>query len=165
MFVVLLADAIKTFFECDYFYDVQIHPVQIVFVGIGKNTAAAAMAFEMCYNLIMNWGLAKEGRAQKQAYYVGVATGLLDLATLEKERAEQEEKKEQQQKGQSQIMLYDADAIAEEYLRSKYPDVVQASMHGLAISDMGAYEEGIEDSKQISVRGKRLRSGEFKDTT
>lgn len=157
--MILLADAMKTFFECDYFYDAQIHPIQVVFVGIGKNTAAAAMAFEMCHNLIMNWGLAKEGRAQRKAYYVGVATGLLDLATLEKKKAGQERKAEQEQKGQSQIKLYDADLIAEEYLQSKYPDVVQTNGNGFTILDMGAYAEGIEDSKQISVRGKRLRDG------
>jgi len=54
-FVNSLSYAMQTFFDCKS-YSTRIYTsVEWTFYGIAENTIAAAMAFEMAYNLIIEW--------------------------------------------------------------------------------------------------------------
>ncbi len=56
----------------------------LAFYSIASNTAAAEMAFEMAYNLILKWSLLKNGNSSKHSYSTGVADPLYHLAWEEK---------------------------------------------------------------------------------
>jgi hypothetical protein len=49
-----LAHAMGVFFDCKSYHGTRIRSQEYVFYGIANNTASAAMAFEICYNLIIN---------------------------------------------------------------------------------------------------------------
>jgi hypothetical protein len=79
-----LASAMCVFFDCKCYSTGKPSSFEWTFYGIASNTAAAAMAFEMTYNLILNWSMLKKGRSIKSSYNTGVADGLYDLAQEEK---------------------------------------------------------------------------------
>jgi hypothetical protein len=57
-----LADAMCIFFDCESYSCRFQTSVQWTFYGISSNTAAAAMAFEMTYNLILDWATLRDNR-------------------------------------------------------------------------------------------------------
>ncbi len=77
--------AMQTFFDCLSYSTGFVSKTEYTFYGIAGNTAAAAMAFEMVYNLILNWSMLKIGVSTKFSYCAGVAQGLYRLAQKEKE--------------------------------------------------------------------------------
>ncbi len=76
--------AIQTFFDCKSYSEGFVSKIEYTFFGIVANTAAAAMAFEMVYNLILHWSMLKIGVSTKFSYCTGVAQGLYRLAVKEK---------------------------------------------------------------------------------
>ena len=52
------------------------------FYGIANNTEAAAMTFEMAYNLILKSSMLKNGASTKHSYSMGVADGLYRLCSF-----------------------------------------------------------------------------------
>ncbi|KAF7318293.1 DUF2786 domain-containing protein [Mycena chlorophos] len=57
--------------------------------GLAEQTVTAALAFEMCYNLIVVWALKPEvgtGVHHRNSYCTGIADGLYKMAATEKER-------------------------------------------------------------------------------
>ena len=81
-----LAMAMNTFFDCQSYH--QFTParnsLEMTFFGVAHNTTAAAMAFEMCFNLISQWAMEKHGKSAKHSYSLGVAEGLCDIANSQK---------------------------------------------------------------------------------
>jgi hypothetical protein len=64
--------------------------IEWTFYGIAENTAAAAIAFEMAYNLIVEWARPYRGIGSRNSYCLGVSQELYFIAEAEK-RAEQRE--------------------------------------------------------------------------
>jgi hypothetical protein len=80
----IFASAMCIFFDCKVYSSRKLSSFEWTFYGIASNTAAAAMAFEMTYNLILNWSMLKKGTSAKHSYNTGVADGLYHLAQEEK---------------------------------------------------------------------------------
>lgn len=91
-FVNVLASAMCTFFDCKYFSTDCHTKITWTFYGIASNTVAAAMAFEMVHNLILEWAMKYKGGSATFCYRLGVADGLGKMADREK-KAELEEVK------------------------------------------------------------------------
>jgi hypothetical protein len=85
-FVERLATAICTFFDCKSFSTDLYTSVDWTFFGIADNTVAAAAAFEMAHNLILEWACAYKGGGPTFSYRLGVADGLRSMANLEKRK-------------------------------------------------------------------------------
>lgn len=84
-FVERLAAAMCTFFDCkSYSSDFGIY-IDWTFFGIASNTIAAAMAFEMAHNLILDWACHYKGGPSAFSYQIGVADGLRKMAKREKQ--------------------------------------------------------------------------------
>lgn len=90
-----LATAMNEFFDCKSFSVARGSSLDWTFYGISSNTAVAAMAFEMAYNLILTWSLSKKGVSVRHSYCLGVAKGLYEIAREEK-RVEREKAKERE---------------------------------------------------------------------
>jgi hypothetical protein len=97
-FVDTAVHAMEKFFDCKSFSTKYYFPktsIEWTFYGIAENTVAAAMAFEMVYNLIVEWARSHRGRSASYSYCTGVADGLYRTAvkekSLEEERARQAE--------------------------------------------------------------------------
>ena len=140
--------AMNNFFDCKSYHTARANSYDHVFYGISKNTAAAAMAFEMCYNLILNWALSKTGVSAKHSYCLGVANGLGELA--------EQEKKAWIANNGLQLIVADGNKVAEDYLQAQNRKLRKGRKMTSA-KDMAAYKDGQKDSKKIDVRGKRLQ--------
>jgi hypothetical protein len=79
-----LASAMCVFFDCKSYSTARSTSFEWTFYGIASNTAAAAMAFEMTYNLILAWSMLKKGISTRHSYCKGIADGLYHLAKEEK---------------------------------------------------------------------------------
>lgn len=84
-FVERVATAMCTFFDCKSFSTDFGISVEWSFFGIASNTVAAAIAFEMAHNLILEWGCVYKGGAPTFSYRLGVADGLKTMANREKQ--------------------------------------------------------------------------------
>lgn len=85
-FVGKVARAMCTFFDCKCFSTDYSTHVDWIFFGIANNTAAAAMAFVMAHNNILEWACAYKGGTPTFSYRLGVADGLVAMANREKSR-------------------------------------------------------------------------------
>lgn len=81
-YVTELARAMEKFFDCKS-YSSQSNRMEWTFYGIAENTIAAAMTFEMAYNLICEWARSYTGIASKNSYCIGVAEELHRTARRE----------------------------------------------------------------------------------
>lgn len=79
-----LATAMRIFFDCKCYSINQQASIGWTFYGIATNTAAAAMSFEMAFNLILHWASSKKGISTRHSYCLGVANGLITIAEIEK---------------------------------------------------------------------------------
>jgi hypothetical protein len=104
------------------------------------------MAFEMCFNLIAHWGMARKGITARHSYCIGVAAGLKSLAHEEDTR-----KKEHGM----QVMVVDGERIAEEYLAAQNIKLRKPPA-ATGPKDPEAFLNGRKDGRTIDVRGKRL---------
>ena len=85
-FVERVAKAMCTFFDCKSFSTDFGISVEWSFFGIASNTVAAAVAFEMAHNLILEWACAYKGGAPTFSYRLGVSDGLRVMANREKQK-------------------------------------------------------------------------------
>ncbi|KAF2248349.1 hypothetical protein BU26DRAFT_520046 [Trematosphaeria pertusa] len=92
-FVKELALAMTNFFDCKYYSTRNFTSMDWTFYGIAENTVAAAMGFEMAYNLISEWARPYKGNASKSSYCIGVAEELDRMARNEK-RAQEKQARE-----------------------------------------------------------------------
>lgn len=85
-FVSRLAIAMCTFFDCKTFSTDFGNSMEWTFFGIADNTVAAAAAFEMAHNLILEWACAYKGGGPTFSYRLGVADGLRAMVNWEKQK-------------------------------------------------------------------------------
>ncbi|KAJ5117485.1 hypothetical protein N7448_011117 [Penicillium atrosanguineum] len=85
-FVEIVAKAMCTFFDCKSFSTDFGISVEWSFFGIASNTVAAAVAFEMAHNLILEWACAYKGGTPTFSYRLGVSDGLRTMANREKQK-------------------------------------------------------------------------------
>jgi hypothetical protein len=90
-----VASAMMMFFDCKSYSTALKFSIEWTFYGIAPNTAAAAIAFEMAHNLILEWARGKKSAVN--SYCLGVANGLLEMAREEKRQEEREAKKREQE--------------------------------------------------------------------
>lgn len=94
--------AMKLFFNCSSYsttFDrANDHSrIDFTFYGIAENTVAAAMAFEMTYNLISEWARSYKGVGGKNSYSLGVGDELSKMAEEARQAEEEEAKKLEEQ--------------------------------------------------------------------
>ena len=85
-FTFKLAQAMCTSFDCKCYSTHGGEVVEWSFFGIASNTAAAALAFEMAHNRILDWACFYKGGIPTFSYRIGVADGLAAMAYREKQR-------------------------------------------------------------------------------
>jgi hypothetical protein len=85
-FVSKVASAMCTFFDCKCFSTDYGSSIRWTFYGIAENTVAAASAFEMAHNKILDWACSYKGGSPTFSYRIGVADGLVAMANREKKR-------------------------------------------------------------------------------
>ncbi|KAF2141630.1 uncharacterized protein K452DRAFT_298316 [Aplosporella prunicola CBS 121167] len=95
LFIGDLAWAMGKFFDVKHFSTKSrsTYSLNITFYGIASNTVLAAMAYEMAYNLILDWARPKKGIAAKNSYCLGASYGLNKMAKEEKEEEMERAKK------------------------------------------------------------------------
>lgn len=81
----------ENFFGCKS-YTTSGRSLKITLYGIAENTVTAASAFEMVYNLIVEWARPYKGQSGKNSYCYGVCDEL--WCTAEKDKEEEEERAE-----------------------------------------------------------------------
>lgn len=89
-FVDDLTFAMDGFFDCKSYSTRKYASVEWTFYGIAENTVAAAMAFEMAYNVISEWARPYKGKASKSSYCIGVAQELHRMAKVEERNQEKQ---------------------------------------------------------------------------
>ncbi|KXJ89108.1 hypothetical protein Micbo1qcDRAFT_165880, partial [Microdochium bolleyi] len=92
-YVNTLCSAMGEFFDCKYYSTAKDSSVDLTFYGIAENSVAAAMAFEMAYNLIAEWARSYKGVASKNSYCHGVCDQLWRDARRAKADEEAQAKK------------------------------------------------------------------------
>ncbi|KAJ3740806.1 hypothetical protein DFH05DRAFT_1507128 [Lentinula detonsa] len=108
--------AISRIFDVKHYTKViEKNRIAYTFYGLAPNTVSAAHAFEMVYNLIMQWRITNKeakGMNAKNAYCRGVADGLHHFSVREKKREKKEAK-------QTEIRRLEEQKKAEELQRQK----------------------------------------------
>lgn len=112
-FVGDLCLAIQTFFDTQSYTSKGSSSVTVVFYGVAQNTATAAHAFEMVFNLMLEWARPYAGRNGKNSYCVGISSGLLRLANEEKTKEEADAKKAEEDAIAARIKEEEAQRHAE----------------------------------------------------
>ncbi|KAJ1324503.1 DUF2786 domain-containing protein [Microdochium nivale] len=92
-YVNTLGHAMCDFFDCKFYSTAEILSLDLTFYGIAENSVAAAMAFEMAYNIIAEWARAYKGVASKNSYCHGVCDQLLRDAHRAKAEEEAQAKR------------------------------------------------------------------------
>lgn len=178
-----LQSAICGFFDCRCFSSQSPDVIEWTFYGIAENTVSAAMAFEMTHNLIQSWARPLHGVCARDSYCLGVAQGLKDMAKAERRRAkraakENEAKSTAAKNSQSedeiisepngtewassmQLASYRQNVakINEDVLTANNIKPYRNKVEQKGIKDQKQYEQGLEDSKKINVRGARIENG------
>ncbi|KAK8869279.1 hypothetical protein PGQ11_007857 [Apiospora arundinis] len=88
-----LAHAMGCFFDCKHYSTGYTSSVDFTFYGIAENSIAAAMSFEMAYNLIAEWARPFKGVGSKNSYCHGICDELVKTAANEKASEELRAKK------------------------------------------------------------------------
>ena len=90
-----VALAMEVFFDCKSYSSARTLSIDWTFYGIAPNTVAAALAFEMAHNLVLEWARAKKGATN--SYCLGVGGGLWEMAKEGKRQEEREAIKKEQE--------------------------------------------------------------------
>ncbi|KAJ5701852.1 hypothetical protein N7488_009400 [Penicillium malachiteum] len=94
-FVVKLARAMCTFFDCKLYTTNFRRCIKWTYYGISENTVAAARAFEMTHNQISLWACEYKGGTPSFSYSLGVVDGLGAMANREKDKELQAAKRKE----------------------------------------------------------------------
>ena len=98
-----VVNAMTIFFECGAYSTALTASLKWTFYGIAANTVAAAMAFEMAHNLILEWARGKS--KDTNSYCLGVGAGLKGIAREEKDEEKRQVKKKERQREESQRQI------------------------------------------------------------
>jgi hypothetical protein len=133
-FVTQLASAMRKFFDCKAYSTKGLYSVIWTFYGIAENTVAAAMAFEMAFNLIGEWARPYKGIASKSSYCQGVGQELNRMA--EKEILAQEKQ---------------ASETESEALRKRIEE--EEAQRKAELDRLGVPSDGVENEDTTSTNG------------
>lgn len=122
---------------------------RIKFYGVSQNTIAAAMAFEMCFNLILHWGMAFI--SDKRSYTIGLAQGLIKIADAENWARKRE--------NEGQLMVMDYRKFSREFLAAQKRKS-KKSKEPAPPKDPKALKKGEADSKKIDLKRKWIEDDE-----
>ena len=95
-------NAMQLYFDCKSYSEARTSSIEWTFYGIAPNTVAAAIAFEMTHNLILEWARGKKGATN--SYCLGVARGLWEMAREDKRQEERQAKLQEQEKMSARLM-------------------------------------------------------------
>ncbi|MCJ1264958.1 hypothetical protein MMC22_004833 [Lobaria immixta] len=163
-----LAQAMTIFFDCKCYSTARRSATTWTFYGIATNTAAAAMSFEMAYNLTLDWASSKRGGSPRHSYCLGVAEGLIKIAKTEK--ADENEKAKESE--MSKILAAEnlaQNQRAKEIDRLEYQDPEEEEKNNVSDRDSDFGDDALEnaDSENIKVEeegGTRFETGaDFED--
>ncbi|KAK3703437.1 hypothetical protein LTR37_014427 [Vermiconidia calcicola] len=146
-FVSTVGHAMNESFDCSFFTTPNRSSVECTFYGIAENTVAAAMAFEMVYNLIVEWARAHKGVGGKNSYYLGIFDELLKDARKRKADEEHQAKKDEQE------------ASAARAKRAPAYDAFEPEAMSRGDTKAPGEEAGDEDVGDFSGNPKPLSSG------
>lgn len=132
-----LSSAMTEFFDCKSYTVAESTSRDWVFYGIGVNTVAAAMSFEMAFNLVEHW--ASSLKRGKPSYRLGVADGMWNIACEEKEN---ELRRAQEQEGVKAAAAQQARAMDGNEVRSQ-----QEADRPISATQPGQRDD-IEDSQK-----------------
>ncbi|EFE43426.1 hypothetical protein TRV_01811 [Trichophyton verrucosum HKI 0517] len=120
-FVIKAAHAMQMFFDCQFYSSRKFNSIEWTFYGIAENTVAAAIAFEMVYNLISQWALAYKGVSARFNYACGVASEMARKAGLEtlNERIREEELRRQEELARLNPVQSESGPISDDQLSSQ----------------------------------------------
>lgn len=96
-FVSTLAQSMMVFFDCKSYSTRRAVGIVWTFYGIAENTAAAAQAFEMIHNKILDWACAYSGASASFSYCKGFADGLWSLAHRQKAQETEKARKQEEE--------------------------------------------------------------------
>jgi polyhydroxyalkanoate synthesis regulator phasin len=136
-----VAGAMEVFFDCKTYSTAGAWSIDWTFYGIAPNTVAAAIAFEMAHNLILEW--AREKKGVINSYCLGVGQGLLEMAKEDKRREEREARKREQDTLSARLK-------EEELQRQKELDRLNNDV-GMPDEPRVAYAAGIADNGLTSI--------------
>ncbi|KAF2717907.1 hypothetical protein K431DRAFT_196918, partial [Polychaeton citri CBS 116435] len=137
--------AMQTFFDCKSYSTGRTKYLELVFFGIGENTSAAAMAFEINYNLIVEWARPYRGIGRRNSYCIGIAGELVRMAERLKAEEEAEAKKLETDKIDEMEKKAEAGRLAQLQRLAPLTDTLDdASARGSGEDDSINGDSGIE---------------------
>ncbi|KAJ5703642.1 hypothetical protein N7493_011567 [Penicillium malachiteum] len=145
-FVVKLASAMCTFFDCKLYTTDLRCCIKWTYYGIAENTVAAARAFEMTHNQILLWACEYKGGTPSFSYSLGVADGLVAMANREKHKELQAAKRKELE--YASVKPEDAEVKTEEEQPpqpSLSPLTVSPSASPVRLSGFCQDDESMED--------------------
>lgn len=92
-YVNTLCCAMTTFFDCKTFSTRYRSSLVLTFYGIAENTVAAALGFEMIFNLACEWARPYKGIGRKNSYALGICEEMYRMAKQKKKDELAEAKK------------------------------------------------------------------------
>ncbi|PVH71040.1 hypothetical protein DL98DRAFT_435965 [Cadophora sp. DSE1049] len=176
-----LCHAMICFFDCDFYSVTTYSTLELVFYGIAENTVAAAMSFEMTYNLIAEWARPYKGIGSKNSYSLGVAEELCMMAEEEKVFEEAQAKKAERDGITAEVKKEEAEKQAQLARLAPFPKAPNklsspepatnadasagindgpAVFHDDACNTMCLDSEGTEDDEPKATPDSLDRSGE-----
>ncbi|KAI1839656.1 hypothetical protein JX265_013681 [Neoarthrinium moseri] len=108
-----LGGAMQIFFDCKSYSTGAQSSVDFTFYGIAQNSKAAAMSFEMAYNLIAEWARPYKGVRSRNSYCNGLCDELLRAAKVEKVKEEAQAEKAESDAIAARTQQEEADRAAQ----------------------------------------------------
>jgi hypothetical protein len=180
-YVDTLCHAMKCFFDCKFYSTTNYSALELTFYGIAENTVAAAISFEMTYNLIADWARPYKGVGSKNSYSLGISDELCMMAEEEKVLEEVQAKKAERDGITAEVKKEEAERQAQLARLAPFPKTLNklsspepatnadasadinggpAVFHDDACNTMWLDSEGMEDDGPNATSGSPDRSSE-----
>lgn len=145
-----LSRAMCIFFDCKCYSTQMIWSLDWTFYGIAQNTVAAAMAFEMAHNLILEWGRYKKGVRVKNSYLLGLSAGLEEMARRERKKEEEEVREAERQETTARVREEELRRQTEEDRLTLLPENEDLGSVGESPEPVQEWEDGFHTSEDES---------------
>lgn len=148
-YLCVLAYAMRVFFDCKSYTTSGHTAFKTTFYGIAENTVAAANAYCMVYNLMLEWARPYKGICGKSSYCHGVCNELLTTAEREKKDEENAARKAEQDEMYARIEQERAERQAQLDRLAELPEEIEHSAdapHATEIDHSARIDSGMEDS-------------------
>lgn len=112
-YVNTLCWAMTTFFDCKSFSTRYHSSLVLTFYGIAENTVAAALGFEMVFNLACEWARPYKGIGRKNSYSLGVCEEMFRMAKQKKKNELAEAKRSEEEATAAKVRQDEAERQAQ----------------------------------------------------